>query len=165
MKERKPNETLLEEDKLFLQVLVKKHCKSYDSIELNEYGEIEIITGTTWKWLAKLIGKVERIPFMDICWDIAESIADNNKELLSQIQQYIYAYVIGGSKSELISRLLVAELIGVINTNSSANGNTVQIELPNGLFMVDVSSEYIQKDGNIFQHPNMLEFLKTARRR
>lgn len=166
-KERKPNEPLLDKQRVFLQVLVKEHCTGYDSVELNEFGEIELITGTTWKWLAKLIGKVERIPFMDICFDIAESIAGENKELLHQIQQYLHAYAIGGSKSELVSRLLIANEIGVINFNNTGNNESINIEIPQGLFMVDVSTQYVDKQTgkSIFEHPNMREFYTSMRNR
>lgn len=165
-KERKPNEPLLEKQKVFLQVLVKEHCEGYDSIELNEFGEIELISGTTWKWLAKLIGKVERIPFLDICWDIAESIAKDDKSLMQQMHQFIHAYATGGSKSELVSRLLIANEIGVINTSNASN-ESVQIELPQGLFMIDVSQEYVDpKTGkSVFEHPNFKEFYNTVSRR
>lgn len=165
-KERKPNEPLLDKQKVFLQVLINEHCTGYDSVTLNEFGEIELITGTTWKWLAKLIGKVERISFMDICFDVAESIAGENEELLNQIQRYLQAYAIGGSKSELISRLLIANEIGVINFNNN-NEDSVHVSIPHGLFMIDVSTEYVDKQTGktVMNHPNMREFYSSARRR
>lgn len=165
-KERKPNEPLLKKQRVFLQALVEEHCAGYDSFELNEFGEIEFVSGTTWKWLAKLIGKVERIPFMDICFDIAESIAKDNQELLNQIQQYLHAYAIGGSKSELVSRLLIVNEIGVINLNNSNVEGSVQIELPPGIFMIDVSTDYVDKNGKqVLNHPNMREFYGSVRNR
>ena len=164
-KERKPNEPLLDKQRIFLQLLVKEHCSEYDAVELNEFGEIELIHGTTWKWLAKFMGKIERIPFLDICWDIAQSIAKDDEKLLNQIQQYLYAYATGGSKSELVSRLLIANEIGFINVGGGEG--SVQIELPQGLFMVDVSTQYVDaKTGkSVFEHPNMLEFFGAMHRR
>lgn len=149
------------ESKEHLQILVKKHCPSWDNYSINDNGEVEFIEGTKWKWLAALIGKVERLEFMEVCFAIAKNIAGKDARLADEINQFLIGYVQGGNKDELIARFVVADLIGAINQSSGLNGEQV-LNIPEGLWMLRVQTEDIVK-GDFLNNPRMASYLHNTR--
>lgn len=177
------NKVLTKNDIILLTILIENHLSKgeFDSFHLNEYGEVEVIKGSTWKWVAKLLGHVQRIPFWEVCQDIANNLVKDDVEIANQIALAMKVYMADSQKSELISKLFITYLYKQIGVGMELRHTTIHEEvtvarpaynIPVGLWLVDVS-EHIYQVGDkpatlgekYFNHPNVQEIIGSRVRR
>ena len=169
------NKVLTKNDITLLTILIENHLSKgeFDSFSLNEYGEVEVIKGSTWKWVARLLGHVQRVPFWEVCQEIANNLAGDDMEIATQIAKAMKWYMADSQKSELISKLFITHLVKHMNGSTISKPTKFQetvtashpaYNIPVGMWLVDVT-EQIHAVGNqpstlgekYLNHPNVRE--------